>query len=101
MEKSRNWCFTLNNYSEEDEKKLSDMGQNIRYIGYGREVGESGTPHLQGMIIYKNAVRFGTLKQFLPNAHFEIMNGTFEQNLDYCSKDGNFVEYGNFSKKSK
>lgn len=72
------------------------MGENVRYVGYGREVGESGTPHLQGMIIFNNPVRFGTLKDLLPNAHVEIMKGTFDDSLAYCSKDGDYVEYGKF-----
>lgn len=103
--KSRNWCFTLNNYSEEDIARLAsldfqkDSGQTtgftIKYMIFGEEVGESGTPHLQGYVCFKNQVRLGTLKSSISDrAHFEIAKGTVKHNYDYCSKDKEFKEFG-------
>lgn len=53
----------------------------------GFEVGESGTPHLQGYVEFKNQCKLSTLKRWLPSAHFEVAKGTAEDNLKYCTKD--------------
>lgn len=86
----RKWCFTLNNYTEEEyttiEKVFIEKGWT--YV-IGKEVGESGTPHLQGFIKAKNAVSFEHLKKIMPKAHLEKARGNVEENLNYCSKDGN------------
>ena len=42
MSKSRNFCFTLNNYTEEEENIL--ITADCKYLVMGKEVGESGTP---------------------------------------------------------
>lgn len=42
-------CFTLNNYTEEDERRIQESSEIYRYAIYGRELAPtSGTPHLQG-----------------------------------------------------
>lgn len=51
--RSRAWVFTLNNYTENDEKYLQET-LDCDYIVYGREVSPSGTPHLQGFVYFKN-----------------------------------------------
>ena len=42
MSQSKNWCFTVNNYSVLDDQTLQDMP--YKYLIYGREVGDEGTP---------------------------------------------------------
>lgn len=87
------WCFTINNYSDEDINRLNDLGCN--YLVYGKEVGDSGTPHLQGFVIFRRSCLFTTAKRLLgQNAHVEVTNGTSQQASDYCKKDGDFVERG-------
>lgn len=98
--KSRNWCFTLNNYSAAelthfDSLNLANEGGSIVYCLVGEEVGEGGTPHLQGFIVFKNAVRLPTVKSTVgARAHVERAKGTVKQNYDYCSKDGKYREFG-------
>ncbi|QKV51008.1 putative replication associated protein [Crucivirus sp.] len=51
----RNYCWTLNNYTDEELWEISTLyeqspGNQLRYLVHGREVGESGTPHLQGYL---------------------------------------------------
>ncbi len=94
------WCFTLNNYTEREFECLSSEFRNKSekyfYI-VGKEVGESGTPHLQGYIALKDRKKkFRPLPTFAVNRngknamHFERARGNREQNYKYCSKDGNF-----------
>lgn len=82
--KSRVWCFTWNNYTEEDVEFLSNI--RVRYIMYGREVGESGTPHLQGFIVFETQRHFGSVKSLMPRAHIEKTRGSIEQNINYVTK---------------
>lgn len=99
MSRHRNWCFTINNYSNDDwdalthEPHLDELG--ITYIVVGREVGDSGTPHLQGYIEFKtaNSLR-GIIKKLGKHGHYEPRRGTQKQASDYCKKDGVFFEFG-------
>ncbi|ACQ78166.1 putative Rep protein [Circovirus-like genome CB-A] len=88
MSRSRNWCFTYNNYDSSPR-----IQKCMKYLTYGYEVGESGTPHLQGFVIFKNAVAKPS-QYFKPAYHFEKARGTPQQALEYCQKDGNFKEFG-------
>jgi len=51
--KSRDWCFTLNNYKAIDEAILRQLDS--KYLIYGYETApETGTPHLQGYVYFEN-----------------------------------------------
>lgn len=96
---STRWCFTINNYSEDDEQSCTDFlsSGNVVYGVVGREIGESGTPHLQGFVILHNPQRLSFLRRKISDrGHYERCNGTSEQNRDYCRKDGDFEEFGTF-----
>jgi len=88
----RAWCFTINNYSESDCLVLD--GLPVEYLIYGKEVGASGTPHLQGYLYRKAKYSLRQLKKLFPRAHLEVSKGTPEDNREYCSKEGNFTERG-------
>lgn len=88
----RNFCFTINNYSEEDYHNLLKIPAEYLIIGY--ETGEKGTPHIQGYIELKKRTRFETLKKMMPRAHIETRKGTSAQAADYCKKDGKYEEWG-------
>lgn len=88
----KNWCFTLNNYSVQDEQIFRDMPYS--YLVFGREVGDEGTPHLQGYVQLKKPTRLTGLKKLHPKAHWEPANGDQAQNLTYCSKQGDYEEHG-------
>lgn len=70
----------------------------VDYMILAREVGESGTPHLQGYARFTKKKRLTALKKLLREAHFEVAKGTPQQNYDYCSKDGDFEEVGTLPK---
>lgn len=97
----RAWCFTLNNPKDTDAARLAALvdpvDSRFRYIAWGEEVGESGTPHLQGFLYMKNPVSLIRLRMYMPEGirpHFEAMRGTFKQAIAYCKKDGEFHEFG-------
>lgn len=53
----RNWCWTLNNYTDEELFELETLCDNadneVRGICWGHEVGDNETPHLQGYLELK------------------------------------------------
>jgi hypothetical protein len=97
MSKSKNYCFTFNNYTDADYtdiKKYIQDDPKINYSIIGKEVGEKGTPHLQGFIQYKNQRTFKTIKKvFDKKVHIERCKGTAFDNYIYCSKDKNYEEF--------
>lgn len=99
MSRTRHWVFTLNNYNNDDERRIQDLANQSRvsYVVYGRETGNAGTPHLQGFISYASRQYFATVKSDIgERAHIEAKstNSTIAQNRDYCTKDGDFFEAG-------
>lgn len=91
MSKFLSYVFTLNNYTAEDELYL--QGLECRFLVYGREVGESGTPHLQGFIKFKNQRSFNAVRKLLPRAHVEVCRNVGPA-IQYCRKDGDYFEQG-------
>jgi len=96
MAQGKFWCFTLNNYSDEEYNKLVNF--NCNYLIVGKEVGGCGTPHLQGYIEFKTNQRVTTLKKINERIHWERRKGNAQEASDYCKKDENYKEVGNISK---
>lgn len=90
------YIFVLNNYTEDELQSVYRTCENeSRYAIVGREVGESGTPHLQGYIMFARAYRFKSVKdRFFPRCHIEVAAGSIGSNIKYCSKDGEYREFG-------
>lgn len=90
------WVFTLNNYTDDEVNHLvTALEPATTYLVFGREVGESGTPHLQGFFQLKNSTRFNAVKQLVGNrAWIAKAVGTTQQASDYCKKEGDFEEFG-------
>lgn len=86
------FCFTVNNYKISDIHELMDVfgRMDAKYV-IGQEVGENGTPHLQGYCRLKNRLRFNQIKDIMPTAHIEKCRGSEQQNIVYCTKDNKFV----------
>ena len=91
MSRVQNYCFTLNNYTVEEETDV--MTIDCKYLVIGREVGENGTPHLQGFIAFTNAKSFKAVKTLMLRAPLEVA-ATIDEAITYCKKDGEFFEKG-------
>jgi len=95
----RNFIFTLNNYTEEDE--LAAQQLKCRYVVFGYErAPTTGTPHLQGFVSFKDACTLTAASKRLKRASFKIAN-TVTEAIDYCKKDGEYFERGDPPKDPK
>ena len=95
LQQGTRWCFTHNNWDAPDYQRYTDFFESFCHYGIaGREVGESGTRHLQGFFILKQNRTFHWLREHLPQCHLERARGTSAQASSYCKKDGDFDEVG-------
>jgi len=92
---SKNWVFTLNNYTEEDIKDIETwIAKGVEGVGYGKEVGANGTPHLQGFIVMQDKATMHKVKKLNQRMHLERMKGRITQSIAYCSKQAELVTVG-------
>lgn len=98
--RARGWCFTLNNYTDEEFKILESYGHThtLRFIIGKEEAPTTGTKHLQGYYYHKNARTIKQMKEINNRMHLEKSRGSPEDNFTYCSKGGEFIQKG-FEKK--
>lgn len=92
----KSWCFTINNYDEEEYSRLLRcLRDSTEYFIVGKEVGDAGTPHIQG---YCRMLRRYTLTSvrntISERGHFEVARGSPRDNRVYCSKGGAYEEGG-------
>lgn len=94
--RSRGWCFTLNNWTDDDMVYLSDKETlGYRYIIFGCEVAPTtGTPHLQGFVYYDDAKSDKCIRKLFYGCHLEPQKGSLGSNYKYTSKSGDFMEIG-------
>lgn len=93
MSRAKHWCFTLNNYSQQNIDKIIENASDFDYVFFGKEVGESGTPHLQGFVSFPQRVRRNYCIDKIGQAHFTVARN-IDNSIQYCKKDGDFVEIG-------
>lgn len=89
---ARGWCWTLNNYTAEDEKFFQEL-EEVKRIIYGRETcPTTGTPHLQGFVMFDKPKRWSWVTALLDGrCHWEKaknLAGAWK----YCKKEGDFWE---------
>lgn len=89
---SKSWAYTLNNYTDADCTFFSRL--ECKRHRCGKEVGESGTPHLQGIITFAKATRLSALKKLHSRAHWEAAISV-EASLNYCAKGDVFIDVDN------
>ena len=87
-------CFTINNYSPHAVSKLRKLAQRAtcEYLVFAREVGEKGTPHIQGFVQFRHKVTFTAFNKMLnmkkggEYAACSNRRGTPAQAAGYCLK---------------
>lgn len=102
---AKRWCFTLNNYTYEDKCSIVPLLKTFCTLGIiAEEIGEKGTPHLQGYIEFKKKRRPLSIvksehiefKTQFKRIHWEKCKGSRQQNKEYCEKDGKILEEWGF-----
>ncbi len=89
MARGCNYTFTMNNYPDTTLVDTLDC----KYIIHGKEVGESGTPHLQGTVIFPSQRTISSVIKKMPGCHVEICR-SLHHAIQYCKKEGDFTERG-------
>lgn len=87
----KSWVFTINNYTEKDVEWCKSL--EVNRITVGKEVGENGTPHLQGYVTWKRSYRLTALKKLHDKAHWEPARAVDAAN--YCRKGEMVIDINN------
>lgn len=100
MQRVRRWCFTWNNYTEDTCTQMEYLKDNpgecnVRRLIVGKEVGEKGTPHLQGYIGFTKAMTLGMITKLLgKGGHWEAARGSDQDSEEYCGKEVPWINFG-------
>lgn len=92
----RNFHLVFNNYTQEQfqDLQLTLRNDGAYYYVIGEEIGEKGTPHLQGTVCYKNARSMtAIIKRFYKEIHWEPVRD-LPGSIKYCKKDEKFITWG-------
>lgn len=94
----RRISFTIYDKNIDECMNIFKSWKSVTYCIMGNEIcPDTGRKHLQCYAEFKNPVRFDTIKnksKLLNDFHFENSMGNPLSNYEYCSKDGDFKEYG-------
>lgn len=91
------FVFTLNNWSETEWIQLKTLEHMTTWGILGKETAPvTGTKHIQGACTVGKQVALSTIKKWpgLARAHIEEMKGSPLDSQKYCSKEGDFYEWG-------
>lgn len=100
---SRKWVMTINNPTFDDAQRLWDAGHNedVRYLVYGAEHVDEGTPHFQCYIVFKGPYRFSRVKRMFPRAALYEPYKCDLANKRYCKKEGFYMEFGSTGEEAR
>lgn len=90
----RGWVFTINNWTVDDVAEITALKATAVWGIYQYEMGEMGTPHIQGAAYWKNKRTLKNIRKILTRARWAAMKGSCEDNVTYCSKSETKVSDG-------
>lgn len=96
---SRKWQLTINNPQEKGftheaiNAIMRDNFKSVVYYCMADEVGQNGTYHTHLFLCGRSGIRFSTLRNKFPGAHYEMCNGTAQENMEYVSKSGKWQNH--------
>jgi len=91
-ETTRSWLFTINNYTEDDERQVLQLAEHVAYMIVGKEIAPTtNTPHYQGYIYFNSPTSLRSVCKKLTRAHWMVAKGTPKQNEEYCSKSADLL----------
>lgn len=88
---SKRWCFTWNNFEQEELAPLAPKFNSLGKWIWGEEVGDSGTPHIQGYIEFDKKCRPKEVIK-IKEIHWEKCRGSRLDNIKYCTKDNTNIK---------
>ena len=88
MERSATWVFTINNYTDCDVARLESLDKEKFFTVFGEEVGEKGTPHLQGYIRADLRIRRAQVEKVLGGHAWCAVTHDEQSAIGYSIKDG-------------
>lgn len=104
-EKKKNKCFRARNVCYTMYDKIPNMGgPNQVYNIYGEEICPTTKRlHYQGYVEFDKALGIKKIKLSLGSetVHIEKRLGTQTEAIDYCKKDGKFIEWGELKKQGE
>lgn len=98
---SKGWCFTC--FYDGDEQhdvallhlQLLSDSPDCAYIVAGREsCPTTGRTHFQGYVYFNRRLALSSVRNLLPQSHLTRARGSVADNRAYCTKDGDFEEFG-------
>lgn len=88
----RNACVTDHGLPQ---YKWDEMKAKLKYFAYAEETcPTTGKKHNQGFACGWKPMKLTGWKKIFPGAHIEPMRGQIRENLAYCGKEGNLIEFG-------
>lgn len=81
--KCRNWFITCNNWTQLTHDNIVGL-KNCQFL-FQHEVGELGTPHIQGTLMFKNARSWDQLRKAIGEYYFKPAKN-IHACLNYCKK---------------
>jgi len=88
---SKSWSYTLNNYDDKDVTFFEKL-EGITRHRCAKEIGESGTPHLQGVVCFRKAYRLSALKKLHDRVHWEPTK-SLDHSINYCGKGDVIIDF--------
>ncbi len=82
----RSWCFTLNNYTQLEINDLLTQFALAKMYIFQEEIGEKGTPHLQGVVEWNHGKSFMSMKKINKKMNLSRTK-KLKASVIYCGKE--------------